>query len=146
MVGENLHREGISAIEEARAYQTMLDLGVSKADIARQAGQPRNRVLKGLGVVRAGAELGESLQAANLTLDQAAAVASYAEDPEVAAGLIAAAADGDGAFAHAITRAKQDRPVWPSRPSGRTSMNTGERLARIYGFVRVVAVLLVENQ
>jgi len=109
MVGENLHREGISAIEEARAYQTMLDPGVSKADIARQTGQPRKRVLKGLGVIRAGAELGESLQAANLTLDQAAAVASYAEDPEVAAALIAAAADGDGAFAHAVSRAKQDR-------------------------------------
>lgn len=109
MVGENLHREGISAIEEARAYQTMLDLGVSKADIARQTGQPRKRVLKGLGVVRAGAELGESLQAANLNLDQAAAVASYAEDPEVTAELIAAAAQGDGAFAHAVSRAKQDR-------------------------------------
>ncbi len=109
MVGENLHREGISAIEEARAYQTMLELGVSRADIARQTGQPRKRVLKGLGVVRAGAELGESLQAANLTLDQAAAVAAYAEDPEVAAALIAAAAQGDGTFAHAVSRAKQDR-------------------------------------
>ncbi|MDQ3708786.1 MAG: hypothetical protein M3387_05695 [Actinomycetota bacterium] len=83
MVGENLHREAISAIEEARAYQTMLDLGISKTDIARQTGQTRKRVIKGLGVVRAGADLGKSLQAANLNLDQAAAVAAYAEDPEV---------------------------------------------------------------
>lgn len=109
MVSENLHREGISAIEEARAYQTMLELGVSRADIARKTGQPRKRVLKGLGVVKAGAELGESLQAANLNLDQAATVAAYAENPEVAAELIAAAAGGDGAFAHAVSRAKQDR-------------------------------------
>lgn len=109
MVGENLHREGITAIEEARAYQTMLELGVSRADIARQTGQPKKRVLKALGVVRAGAELGESLQAANLNLDQAAAVALYAEDPEVTAELIAAAAQGGGAFAHAVSRAKQDR-------------------------------------
>lgn len=108
-VGENMHREGLSPGEEARAYQSMLDLRVKPTEIARQTGQPRRRVLQGLGLAKAGPEFGESLQAANLTLDQAAAVAAYAGDPQVTATLIDAAAASDGAFRHALSRAKQDR-------------------------------------
>jgi len=104
-----VHRAGLTPGEEARAYQAMLDLGVKATEIARQTGQPRRRVLQGLDVAKAGPEFGTSLQAANLTLDQAAAVAACADDPDVTATLIDAAAASGGAFRHALSRAKQDR-------------------------------------
>lgn len=106
-VAENVHRDGITTGEEAAAYQAMLDLGVKPTAIARQTGQPRRRVLAGLGVARA--ELGDRADAAALTLDQAAAVAAYADDEQTTATLIEAAADGDGHFKHAVSRAKEDR-------------------------------------
>jgi len=107
-VAENVHRDGITTGEEATAYQAMLDLGVKPAAIARQTGQPRRRVLAGLGVARAEG-LADRADAAALTLDQAAAIAAYADDPEVTATLLDAAAHGDGHLKHALSRAKQDR-------------------------------------
>jgi len=78
-VAENVHRDGLTTGEEATAYQAMLDLGAKPTAIARQTGQPRRRVLAGLGVARADG-LAERADAAALTLDQAAAVACYAAD------------------------------------------------------------------
>ena len=119
-VAENVHRDGITTGEEATAYQAMLDLGVKPAAIARQTGQPRRRVLAGLGVARA--ELVDRADAAALTLDQAAAVAAYAEDPDVTATLLEAAAHGDGHLKHALSRAKQDRTTARNLAAARAAL------------------------
>ncbi|MGX5653886.1 ParB/RepB/Spo0J family partition protein [Geodermatophilus nigrescens] len=107
MLAENLHRQGLSAVEEARGVQVMLDLGVPLTKVAKSTGLGRKRVAKAAGVARLDADTAAAVADAGLTLDQAAAVAVYADDPDTTAALIAAAGEGPGQFAHALTRAKQ---------------------------------------
>ncbi|MDK3258945.1 ParB/RepB/Spo0J family partition protein [Blastococcus capsensis] len=107
MLAENLHRQGLSAVEEARGVQAMLDLGVPLTKVAKSTGLGRKRVAKAAGVARLDADTAAAVAGAGLTLDQAAAVAVYADDPDTTAALIAAAGEGPGQFAHALTRAKQ---------------------------------------
>lgn len=109
MLAENLHRQGLSAVEEARGVQAMLDLGVPLARVAKSTGLGRKRVAKAAGVARLDTDTAAAATAAGLTLDQAAAVAVYADDADTTAALIAAAGEGPGRFAHALTRAKQAR-------------------------------------
>ncbi|CCG04789.1 ParB/RepB/Spo0J family partition protein [Blastococcus saxobsidens] len=109
MLAENLHRRGLSAVEEARGVQAMLDLGVSLTRVAKSTGLARKRVAKAAGVARLDSDTAAAVADAGLTLDQAAAVAVYADDPDTTATLIAAAGEGPGRFAHALTRAKQAR-------------------------------------
>lgn len=107
MLAENLHRRGLSAVEEARGVQAMLDLGVPLTRVAKSTGLGRKRVAKAAGVARLDGETAAAVAGAGLTLDQAAAVAVYADDPDTATALVAAAGEGPGQFAHALTRAKQ---------------------------------------
>jgi ParB family chromosome partitioning protein len=109
MLAENLHRHGLSAVEEARGVQAMLDLGVPLTRVAKSTGLGRKRVAKAAGVARLNDDTAAAVAGAGLTLDQAAAVALYADDPNTTTALIAAAGEGPGQFAHALTRAKQAR-------------------------------------
>ena len=87
----------------------MLDLGVSITRVAKSTGLGRKRVAKAAGVARLDGDTAAAVAGAGLTLDQAAAVAVYAGDPDPTAALIAAAGEGPGRFPHALTRAKQAR-------------------------------------
>jgi len=58
-------------------------------------------------VARLDGDTAAAVAGAGLTLDQAAAVALYADDPDTTAALVAAAGEGPGQFAHALTRAKR---------------------------------------
>jgi len=109
MLSENLHRAGLSAVEEARGVQAMIDLGVSVTRVAKDTGLGRKRVAKAAGVARLDEATAAAVVAADLTLDQAAAVAVYADDEATTGTLIEAAQQGPGHFAHALTRAKQSR-------------------------------------
>jgi len=109
MLAENLHRRGLSAVEEARGVQAMIDLGVSVTRVAKSTGLGRKRVAKAAGVARLDEATAAAVTAADLTLDQAAAVALYADDEATTATLIEAAEKGPGHFNHALTRAKQSR-------------------------------------
>src|SRR4051812_40374651 len=109
MLAENLHRRSLSAVEEARGVQAMLDLGVPLAKVAKSTGLGRKRIAKAAGVARLHGDTAAAVTGAGLTLDQAAAVAVYADDADTTATLIAAAGEGPGRFAHALTRAKQVR-------------------------------------
>lgn len=109
MLAENLHREGLTAVEEARGIQSMLDLGVSIARVSKSTGLDRKRVAKAAGVARLDQGTADMVADMGLTLDQAAVVAMYADEPETSAKLAAAARDGEGRFAHAVAQAKQER-------------------------------------
>ncbi|WP_249932914.1 ParB/RepB/Spo0J family partition protein, partial [Blastococcus sp. CCUG 61487] len=91
MLAENLHRQGLSAVEEARGVQAMLDLGVPLTRVAKSTGLGRKRVAKAAGVARLDGDTAAAVAGAGLTLDQAAAVAVYAGDPDTATALVAAA-------------------------------------------------------
>src|SRR5829696_8191550 len=87
----------------------MLDLGVPLMRVAKSTGLGRKRVAKAAGVARLDGDTAAAVTGAGLTLDQAAAVAVYSDDPDTTAVLIAAAGEGPEWFALALTRAKQVR-------------------------------------
>ena len=109
MLSENLHREGLTAVEEARGVQAMIDLGVDVARVAKRTGLDQERVAKAAGVARLADRAAAAVTVAGLTLDQAAVVARYEDDEEVLDELLEAAEDGPGEFEHAVARAEQAR-------------------------------------
>ncbi len=109
MLAENLHRQGLTPVEEARGVQMMLDLGVDVDGIAARTGLDRRRVATAAGAARLSPAVAAAVTGAGLTLDQVAVVADYANAPEVVGELVAAAGEGPGRFAHAVTRAEQER-------------------------------------
>lgn len=109
MLAENLHREGLTAVEEARGIQTMLDLGMPISKVAKSTGLGDKRVKKAIGVSRLDQGTADMVTDMGLTLDQAAVVVLYADDPDTSAKLASAARDGVGRFEHAVAQAKQER-------------------------------------
>ncbi|TKJ24343.1 ParB/RepB/Spo0J family partition protein [Blastococcus sp. CCUG 61487] len=109
MLAENLQRAELTAVEEARGVQTMLDLGADVDVVAARTGLERTRVLKATGVARLAPDAASAVEHAGLTLDQAAVVARFEGDTTVVEQLVAAAGLGPGRFAHAVTRAEQQR-------------------------------------
>lgn len=105
---ENDHRTPLRTAERAAALGQLAAFGLSAAAIARRAGYRRADVDAALTVARshAAAAVAEDLPA--ITLDQAAAVAEFDEDPEVVEALTAAASQGRG-FDHVVQRARDDR-------------------------------------
>jgi ParB family chromosome partitioning protein len=109
MLAENLQRADLTVVEEARGVQTMLDLGVELDDVVARTGLDRKRAVKAAGVARLAPAAAAAVSAAGLTLDQAAVVARFEDDEELVGDLLEAAGEGPGEFAHAVTRAEQDR-------------------------------------
>ena len=109
MLAENLQRSGLTVVEEAHGVQTMLDLGMDIATVSRRTGLARDRVAKAAGVARLAPAAAAAVTGAGLTLDQAAAVARFEDADDVVKDLVAAAGEGPGRFAHAVTRAEQQR-------------------------------------
>jgi len=111
MLAENLQRADLTAVEEARGVQQMLDLGADITAVVARTGLDRKRVAKAAGVARLNPAAAAAVENAGLTLDQAAVVVRYEDTPDVVDQLVAAAGEGPGRFAHAVTRAEQDRQL-----------------------------------
>lgn len=109
MLAENLQRVGLTVVEEAHGVQTMLDLGLDLSAVATRTGLDRTRVAKAAGVARLAPGAAAAVTGAGLTLDQAAVVARFEDDAGAVENLLRAAGEGSGRFAHAVTRAEQDR-------------------------------------
>lgn len=109
MLATALQHAGLSAMEEARGVQMMLDLGADVDVVAARTGLDRKRVLKAAGVARLAPGAAAAVETAGLTLDQAAVVARFDADEKAVGDLVAAAGEGPGRFAHAVTRAERDR-------------------------------------
>lgn len=106
MLSENVLREGLTAAEQARGVQQMLDLGMNVADITKATGFQRKHVIKAAAAARVHVD---STYAADLTLDQLAAISEFHDDDEAREALTEAAAEGPGEFAHELTRRRRDR-------------------------------------
>lgn len=111
MLAENLQRADLTVVEEARGVQTMLDLGADITAVVARTGLDRKRVAKAAGVARLTPDAAAAVAGAGLTLDQAAVVARFEDDDGAVQRLVAAAEEGPGRFAHAVTRAEQDRQL-----------------------------------
>jgi ParB family chromosome partitioning protein len=101
-LGENLQREDLSELEVANGYQQAFDLGASPTRIARLTGAKADDVKKALAVTASTAAV-EAMTTAAVTLDQAAAIAGFEDDPDAQAELLGSIGDHWG-FKHTLSR------------------------------------------
>ncbi len=94
MLVENLHRADLSPIEEGDAYQGLLDLGISQADIATKVGRPKRTVSERVRVAGIPGPAREKLHAHQITIDAALAIAEFKGDTEAQERLIHFAGSG----------------------------------------------------
>ncbi len=108
-VHENEFRAGLCTADKTAAVEQLSLLGLSAAQIAKQVKGRRSDVDAALTV--AGSKLAKrSTERYDfLTLDMAAAVAEFENEPQTVKALIASAKQGDGSFAHVAQRARDDR-------------------------------------
>lgn len=107
MATENIHRDQLTAVEESRLVQDMLDLGMSEAEVAKQTALAKKRVAERVKLKKLTGDAGEKLHRGQITVDDALVIAEYSDDPEIAEQLNETA--GTGMFDWTVSRAKQRR-------------------------------------
>lgn len=90
MATENMHRDQLTAIEEARLFQDMLDLGWKQADVARHTAVKKTRVSERIKLGKLSEATGEKVHRGQISITDALVIAEYAADPDTAAELEAA--------------------------------------------------------
>lgn len=95
MLTENLHREQITAVEEARAVQAMLDLpGFTVEKVADAIAKSPSTVRRRAQLLGAGERVLDAVKEKKIDLFQAEEIAKYADEPELAEKLTEAAESG----------------------------------------------------
>jgi ParB family chromosome partitioning protein len=105
---ENEHRQHLTDMDRVAAWQQLTLEGLTVATIAKRTGTKRDQVAAGLAVATSStgsALLGEGA----LTLDQAAALVEFEDDPEVLADLASTAEQDPDYLPVAIQRARNER-------------------------------------
>lgn len=136
MLSENLQRSGLTVVEEAHGVQTMLDLGLDLATVSARTGLDRTRVAKAAGIARLAPRAAAAVAVAGLTLDQAAVVARFEDSADVVEDLVEAAVQGPGRFAHAVTRAEQERATADRLAERRGELEDAGRQVLVEGQAR----------
>lgn len=77
---ENLQREDLTAIEEARAFERLGSFGMDQGAVARAVGKSRSAVANTLRLLKLPPEAQEALEAGEITAGHARAVLGKAED------------------------------------------------------------------
>jgi ParB family transcriptional regulator, chromosome partitioning protein len=103
---ENDQRLGLEADDRALGIQALIDTGMSVTKVAKRLSIPAAQVKQSSAVARSKAAL-EALQQASLTLDEAAEIAEFEDDPEAVAALIDASKRRY--FDHELARQKSNR-------------------------------------
>jgi ParB family transcriptional regulator, chromosome partitioning protein len=105
---ENAHRAALTGSEQLGVVEQLCAFGMSAAQIAKRTKIKRGTVDASLAVV--GSELAKAAieRYDFLTLEQAAAVAEFDNDPDAVKGLVVAAQQGRG-FDHLVQQLREDR-------------------------------------
>ncbi|UYG15794.1 ParB/RepB/Spo0J family partition protein [Brachybacterium huguangmaarense] len=109
MATENIHRDQLSAIEESRLFQDMLDLGWSQAQIAKATAVKRADVRDRVSLGKLAEATGEKVHRGQISIDQALVIAEFSDDPDTVAELEQHA--GTYSFDWATSRAKARREI-----------------------------------
>lgn len=104
---ENTHRDGLTAADDLHVVETLTGLGLTAAQVTKQARIKRADVNAALAVSESKLARAATERYESLTLDQAAVVAEFEDDTETAKALIIAAKEGQ--FDHVAQRARRDR-------------------------------------
>jgi ParB family transcriptional regulator, chromosome partitioning protein len=105
---ENSHREGLTAAEEVGAVAQLLDLGMSAAAVTRRTQLPKARVAA-VKTVQGSEAAQDAMGKYDLDIEQAAAVAEFADDPAAVKQLIEAAQYNAGSFKHRVQWLRDER-------------------------------------
>ena len=109
MLVENVGRDDLTPVEEAVAIQQLAGFdGVTQKDITAMTGIKAGKVRQALVVARSEVAT-EVAGRYDLTLDQAAVVAEFADDPDAVKVLTAAAVKQPEQWPHVVSRLRQDR-------------------------------------
>ena len=106
---ENLHREDLSALDEARAYQQLLALGVAggQRGLAKLVGVSQALVSKRLALLELPEDVRAKVDSGVITVTDAVELARLADDPAAVKRAVKAAKDGWGGYAGAVKRELQ---------------------------------------
>jgi ParB family chromosome partitioning protein len=131
MLAENLHRHDLTRLEEAAGYEqlSMFD-GWTPETIAGRIGRPVEHVRAGLAAAKVSDQLRPKVLDGGLTLDQAAAIEEYAEDPKAYQRLVRAANYPPGLH-HALAEERHKREVADRKAATRREL--ADAAVRIVG-------------
>ena len=107
MATENILRDQLTAVEESRLVQDMLDLGMTQAQVAKQTALGKKRVSERVKLGKLAENTGDKVHRGQITVDDALVIAEYADDPKAVEQLEEHA--GTYNFDWAVSRAKQRR-------------------------------------
>ncbi|MGI8416704.1 MAG: ParB/RepB/Spo0J family partition protein [Nakamurella sp.] len=108
MAVTGLMRDGLTVVEEARAVQTMLDLGISQTAIGKATGRSRSYVRNAQVAATVDEALSVAADGYALTLDQLAELAAFTDDQDATSRLLDSAYE-PGEWAHTLTYERQQR-------------------------------------
>ena len=107
MLVENLHRSDLTPVEEATAYQGLLDLGLTQSAVAAGTGQPVSRVRDRLKLNKVPAKAQQKLHEGQITIADAMALVEFADNRTATKTLTSTL--GTDQFRHELARAREDR-------------------------------------
>lgn len=107
MAIENLQRTNLTPVEEAHAYQELLDLGYTPAKIAKSTGRNVKTVKLRIGLNKLSDNASDKLHAGQITIEQAEVLASFAKTPKSYAALEKSI--GTPNFAYEVQRIKEQQ-------------------------------------
>lgn len=117
MATENMHRDQLTAVEESRLVQDMLDLGMTQAEVAKQTALGKKRIAERVKLSKLAEQTGDKVHRGQITVDDALVIAEYSDDPEIAEELENTA--GTHNFDWAVSRAKSRRATAEAIEDGR---------------------------
>lgn len=112
MLIENVQRADITKSDEGRAYQGLLDLGMSINQIAKRVGRKHETVDSRLKLNSLSPKAQDKVDQGLVTLERAAQVAEFADDPETANKLEAVIDSWNFDFEYRDAVAKREWEAW----------------------------------
>jgi ParB family chromosome partitioning protein len=113
MIVENSQRSDLRPIEEADAYQGLLDLGATRKDIAEKTGRSRAYVGERLRISKLPGEVrGMAADFAQLSLLELSALAEFEDDRDVQVRLAQVAGTGNWDWELKQARRRRDEAKW----------------------------------
>jgi ParB family chromosome partitioning protein len=128
-LAENVHRAGLSPLEEARVLSVLKDLGLSQREISRQTGISQGQVSKRLQLLELPAELQDHIDKRDLTVADALLVFHELGDPQDQRRALRLSQNGRRSLKHVLSQLRRERAardVAAEQTSGQEDNISGE--------------------
>lgn len=112
MIQENINRENLTPVEEAKAYQSALDLGVDVQRVAKASGRSQKTVKERLKLNKLSEEHKGQLATHQLTIERALVLADYSGDEDATKALEKAATAEKASDWEIAVKKEERRRAW----------------------------------